>query len=166
MAESRINRKLYRIVASETGISEREIERAVGSFFSAIDLKARKLNLDNARRIYTKEKFEELTGNGGCVCNIPYIGRIGPVYSRYLKWRSNEAKNIVQVPRSNYRSRMLQSEVENMAEEIMSGRTPSPVSKKKKSELYNQVWMVGKNGKKLAGQVIPKENSECLRSKK
>ena len=45
-----------------------------------------------------------------------------------------------------------------MAAEILSGRTPSPVKKKKNSELYERVWLVGQDWKKSARQVIPKEN--------
>lgn len=45
-----------------------------------------------------------------------------------------------------------------MAEEILSGKAPSPVTKRKNSDLFNRVWVVGKDGKKSARQVIPKES--------
>ncbi len=59
--------------------------------------------------------------------------------------------------RSSYRGRRKESEFETMAAEILSGKTPSIVPKRKKSELYDSIWIVGKDGKKLARQVIKKD---------
>lgn len=48
-----------------------------------------------------------------------------------------------------------------MASDILSGKTPEPVRKiKRNTELYDRVWLVGQDGKKLARQVIPKSKSE------
>lgn len=44
-----------------------------------------------------------------------------------------------------------------MAREIIAGNTPSPLIKRKTKELYKPVWIVGKDKKRLARQVIPKE---------
>lgn len=52
--------------------------------------------------------------------------------------------------------RYTQNDIETMAAEALAGRHVS-FCKRKKTELYNQVWMVGKDGKTLARQVIPKE---------
>ena len=154
MGRNRRDEQEYRRIADELGVDVEDVRSAVYSFFYEILGEARKLPFDNHRKIFTKEKFSEYA----VVRNIPYIGRLGPVYSRYLKWRANEARDITQVPRSSYQSRLLQSEIENMAAEILSGRTPSPVKKAKYSELYERVWLVGQDGKKSARQVIPKEN--------
>lgn len=141
-------------VAQELNLPVSEVRRAVHSFFGIIIRESRSLPFDNQRKIFTKEKFAEFEG----VTNIPCIGRIGPVYSRYLKWRGNEAKNTVQAFRSDYRRAITQDEIEHMAEEILSGKAPSPVTKRKNSDLFNRVWVVGKDGKKSARQVIPKES--------
>ena len=154
MGRNRTDEKEFKRIAEELGVPVEDVRSAVSSFFGTMIMEACHLPFDNNRKIFTKEKFSEYA----VVRNIPYIGRLGPVYSRYLKWRANESRGLLQVPRSSYRSRLLQSEIENMAAEILSGRTPSPVKKVKYSELYDRVWLVGQDGKKSARQVIPKEN--------
>ena len=142
-----------RAIAEELGVAPAEVKRAVMSFFGEISGYSRSLPFNNRQRIYSKQKFEEFVS----VWNIPGIGRIGPVYSRYLKWRENESRSIIQEQRSNYRNRISQDDIEHMADEVLSGRTPSPLRKKKGNEMYNRVWLVGTDGKRLARQVIPKE---------
>lgn len=44
-----------------------------------------------------------------------------------------------------------------MADEILSGKLPTPVKKRKGSELYKRVWYVEQDKKRLARQVIQKE---------
>ena len=144
----------FRRIGSELGIDSTDVKRVVNSFFSVILEDVRKLPFDNHRKIYSKEKFDSYC----TVRNIPSIGRIGPVYSRYLKWRANESAGYEMRPRSSYRSRMLQGEIEDIAAAILSGKTPSLTKKKKGSELYDRIWLVGENGKKSARQVIPKTN--------
>ena len=144
----------FRRIASELGLEVEDVSSIVNSFFAVMLGEARSLPFNNHRKIFTKDKFSEYA----VVRNIPYIGRLGPAYSRYLKWRGNESRDLSQVPRSSYRSRLSQNEVENMAAEILSGGTPSPIRKKRNSELYERVWLVGQDGKKSARQVIPKEN--------
>lgn len=140
-------------ISEETGIPVSEVRKAAHSFFAAIKNEARKLPFDNRKKIYRKEVFDTFA----FVRMIPFIGRIGPIYSRYLAWRRNESKLDVQVPRSRYRTRLLQDDIEHMAEAILAGKAPLPVRKKKGNELYKRVWVVGKDGKRLARQVIPKE---------
>lgn len=153
---SRIEKLDFASVAAITGISADEVRKIVSSFFDDIAQQVDKLPYDDVRRIYSKEVFNCHT----CYFNIPSIGRIGTSYSRYLQWRANEAKSIEQVHRSHYQSRLTQNDIEHMAEEILSGKTPSPVYKKKGNELYNRVWLVKPEGKKLARQVIPKESKD------
>lgn len=145
----------YESMANELGCTSSEVKRAVMSFFSVVIMEAGSLPVDTDRKIFTKAKFDEFVK----VHNIPYIGRIGPVYSRYLKWRSNEAEGLPKAKRSDYRVGFSRSEIENIAEEILSGGTPQ-IKKKKNSELFDRVWMVGKDGKKSARQVIPKEDKK------
>lgn len=144
----------FRRIAGELGLDPEDVASIVNSFFAVVLGEARSLPFNNHRKIFTRDKFSEYA----VVRNIPYIGRLGPAYSRYLKWRGNESRDLSQVPRSSYRSRLSQNEVENMAAEILSGGTPSPIKKKRNSELYERVWLVGQDGKKSARQVIPKEN--------
>lgn len=140
-------------IANLLGIDVIDVKRAVSSFFAAIRTRAKKLPFDNRRRIYTPESFSRLV----VTHNIPFIGRIGPIYSRYIKWRSNEMKGEDTALRSSYRVRMKQSELETMAADILAGKTPSIVPKRKKSDLYDSIWIVDKDGKKLARQVIKKD---------
>lgn len=154
MARSLIDEAEYRKIGEELGIDPADVKRAVGSFFSVILEDCKELPFNNHRKIYSREKFSEYS----VVRNIPYIGRIGPVYSRYLKWRANEAAGYEMTPRSSYRSRRLQGEIEDIAAAILSGKAPSISKKKKGSELYDRIWIVGKDGKKSARQVIPKNN--------
>ena len=144
-------------IAQELDIPVGEVKKVVSSFFGEIVSEARSLPFNNRTRIYTKDKFDELVR----VWNIPSIGRIGPAYSRYLKWRGNESKKSEQRLRSDYRSRLTQDDIENIAEEILSGKTPS-FNKKRGNEMYNRVWLVGQDGKKLARQVIPKNKEDVI----
>ena len=142
----------YREIAERTGLPETEVKRVVRSFFAVILSDAKALPLDDPRRILSREKFEQY----GDIVNIPSIGRFGPSYTRYLRWRANASREVNQKPRSAYRLRMTPSEIENMADAILSGGTFS-LEKKRGNEMYNRVWLVGKDGKRQARQVIPKE---------
>ena len=156
MPRNKIEDTEFARIASQLGIPVSEVRRAVYSFFGIIVRESRNLPFDDSTRIYTKERFDDFVK----VRNIPSIGRIGPVYSRYLKWRGNEAKNQTQVSRSNYRAGVSQDEIEHIAAEILSGKAPLPVEKKKAKERFNRIWMVGRGSKRLARQVIPKEENE------
>ena len=87
MRRSRIEEEMLSLVSEELGVPEPEVRRAVHSFFDLIAKSARSLPFDNERRIYTKDGFDGFSG----AWNIPYLGRTGPVYSRYLAWRRNES---------------------------------------------------------------------------
>ena len=143
----------FLMIAEAFSLPVTEVRRAVHAFFGTILRDAASLPFADERRIYSHDLF----GDYGKTWNIPGIGRIGPLYSRYLKWRANEAKASDQVNRRTYRERLTQSEIEAIADDIFSGRTPSPIQKKKQSELYDRVWMVGRSGKRTARQAIPKK---------
>lgn len=158
MAASRQEDVEFARIAKKYGLSVSEVKRAVYSFFDDIVRKSKALPLDNPQRIYRRDKFEEYE----LVWNIPHIGRIGPTYSRYLKWRANESKNYPQAHRDNYRSRLTQGDLDYIAGEILAGRPVPPIRKRKGNEMYNRVWLVGKDGKRQAYQVIPKEEDNGI----
>ena len=153
MGRNREEYQRYRRVAATTNVSEEEVKRILASFFLIVLADARSLPFDNPRKIFSKDKFEEFIK----VRHIPFIGRIGPVYSNYLKWRANESQQIEMAPRSSYRSRRTQSDIESTAAAILSGKAPPPLEKKRGNEMYERVWLVGQDGKKSARQVIPKK---------
>ena len=158
MPRNRIEDADFSIIAEELGISASDVKRAVYSFFGIIVREARNLPFDDSTRIYTRERFDDFAK----VRNIPSIGRMGPVYSRYLKWRGNESKNQTQVNRSSCRAMIPQDEIEHIAEDILAGRTPSPVVKQKTVDIYKRIWMIGRDKKRLARQVITKEDKDGI----
>lgn len=153
MGRNRLEEAEYRRIGEKFGMSPQDVGRVVRSYFDAIARDAASLPFDNPRKIFSKEKFEKY----GRVRNIPFIGRIGPSYSRYLKWRANVSVGIEMAPRSSFRRGITQSEIEGTAEAILSGRTPPPLRKRKGKEMFERVWLVGQDGRKSARQVIPKE---------
>jgi len=153
MGRNRKEYERYRKISSRHDVSEEEVKRILASFFEVVFADARSLPFDNPRKIFSKDKFEEYVK----VRHIPFIGRIGPVYSNYLKWRANVSQQIEMAPRSSYRSRRTQSDIESTAAAILSGETPPPLKKKRGKEMYERVWLVGQDGKKSARQVIPKK---------
>ena len=149
------NRKEYarfRRLSEKYGLEGSEVKRIVTSFFDIFMTDASSLPFDNPKKIFSRDVFDRRS----TVRQIPYIGRLGPAYSNYLKWRANESGQFQMVPRSSYRSGITQNEIENMAVAALSGSAPS-FEKKKKSEMFDRVWLVGQDGKKSARQVIPKE---------
>jgi len=144
-----------RRVSDETGVTYDDVRKIVLSFFSSIAAEARMLPFDSCSRIYSRGAFGSLS----FVRGIPYIGRIGTSYSRYLKWRRNESRLKVQERRGRARKRLSQDDIENMAGDILSGKAPRPVRRIKQSEMYKRVWLVGTDGKRLARQVIKKEDT-------
>lgn len=153
MSKNRKEYERYRVVSAKQNVSDDEVKRILESFFSSVLVDSRSLPFDNPRKIFSKDKFEEFIK----VRNIPYIGRIGPVYSRYLKWRANVSEQLEMAPRSSYRMGVTQGDIESTAEAILSGMTPPPLRKRKNKEMFERVWLVGQDGKKSARQVIPKK---------
>lgn len=151
MKNSKLEEKDFNSVAEELGISPNDVKNVVNSFFDSIVSESRSLPFDNHRKIYSKSAFEKYA----FVRSIPFIGRVGPVYSRYLKWRANESKEIEMIPKPKSGSRLLPEEIEAIAEIVLSG---GEYTEKKKSKNYKHIWLVGEDGKRSARQVIPKEN--------
>lgn len=155
MARNRTDAARYREIASALGVSESEVRNIVSSFFGGIVGYARTLPFNNPTRIYTADKFEEYVR----VWNIPSIGRMGLSYGRYLSWRGNEARLSCQMDRSAFLERKRRDEIETIADVVLSGGAYCPERKTKK-ETYKRVWLVGKGGKRLARQALPKEEKD------
>ena len=153
MSRNKAEESRFRRVAGKYNLTASEVCSIVQSYFSAILAYSRTLPFDNARKIYLKDVFDSRVR----VFSIPYVGRIGPVYSRYLKWRANVSEQLEMAPRSSYRTGVTQSDIESTAEAILSGVTPPPLRKRKNKEMFERVWLVGQDGKKSARQVIPKK---------
>lgn len=140
-------------IAQVMGLNSTDVLKAVRSFFGDIRRKAAALPYNDERRIYVKDVFEEQA----FVVNIPYIGRIGPVYSRYLKWRENEARTSGQQLRDLVIEEYTAEQMDDLAKKILAGGNVILPKKNKNSELYNRIWIVSKHGKKMARQVLPKK---------
>lgn len=139
----------FSFLARKYGLEASEVRRIVFSFFDILQLKASKLPLDNPTRIFSKDKFNDFV----YVYHIPYIGRIGPVYSRYLLWRKNESVLIEQKNKVSFHNETERQKAERIACEIIYGKRKCCKDDRKKK--YKRVWMVGKDGKRLAKQIIP-----------
>lgn len=153
---NRVDSAEYREIAEMFGLESSEVGRAVESYFSLVLSDARKLPFDNPQKIYSKAKF----GSFSRVRGIPYIGRMGPSYTRYLKWRANEAKDVDMVNKPKRRPGYSKEEIETFAEALLSGKAPKLPEMKSVGELYKRVWLVGDDGRKQASQVILKENNK------
>lgn len=152
---SRLDDNRYRDIAEKNGISESAVKSIVTSFFDAIYSEARNLQFNSHRKIYSKAKFDEYVH----VQNIPFIGRIGPSYTRYLQWRVNESKDVEQRSKDDYSLRLTPEDIEEAAKMILAGEKPD-IKKRKPTDMYNKVWLVGVDGKRQARQVIPKQIEE------
>lgn len=153
MPHEKVNRQLCKNVANELNVPETEVSRAVASFFDVIIKEADRLPFDTPTRIYNHDAFSVLS----TVRNIPFIGRIGPVYSRYLQWRKNEAGGLSMVSRRRCKPKVDSVEIEALAKDILAGKPVQTVKRKRVLEQYRRVWVVSRAGKRLAWQVIPKD---------
>lgn len=151
MKNSRIEDRDFEVVAEELGVSPADVKNVVNSFFDSIVYEARKLPFDDCRKIYSKTAFEKHSS----VRSIPFIGRLGPTYTRYLKWRANESKNVNMVPRPKSKTKLFPEEIEAIAQSVLAGNVYEPLKTRTKN--YKRVWLVFDSHKKQAGQVIPKE---------
>lgn len=153
MRRNRIEESRCREIACRLGVPWTEVRRAVRSFFGEMLSYSRSLPFDDPCRIYSTEKFEEYSK----VWNIPSVGRLGPVYSRYLRWRGNEARKIIQKRREVCQAILSQDDFEHIAEDVLAGRVPFIPERKKQKDNSKKVWMVDKKGRRLARQVIAKD---------
>ena len=141
-----------REIAKELGIDVSEVRRAVCSYFDMMNLSAKALPFDNKTRIFDREVFEEYE----FVIQVPYLGRFGPSYSKYLKWRANAAKDEEMLSRGRAKH-LTDDELDTLADKALSGQSLTLEEIKtyrKRKGKFNRVWLVGKKNKRLAGQVI------------
>lgn len=157
MKLGRKDRSRCRAISDECAIPEREVAKAVESYFDSIVEKTRRLPFDTPKRIYSREAFRKCS----FVVNIPYIGRIGPVYSRYLKWRAAESEGMRMVRRDDVKSDHFRPLVEKAAKDALSGMkvdSSALVGRIPKGR-YEKVWIVNPDGsRRSARQLISKDD--------
>ena len=157
MKSSRTDEALFREIARETGVDASQVKRSVLSFFDVSFLDAKRLPFSSKRKIFKRVMF----GRFAIIRSIPFIGRLGASYTRYLAWKRNDARDSGQVMKSIYRNNLTNEDIERYAAEILSGGSPE-IRKRKSKEMYDRVWIVGEDGKRQARQVIPKENTDGI----
>lgn len=150
MKTSRLDNRRFREIASDLSLPVSEVRRAVGSFFGTIVSYSRTLPFDTKYKIFKRYAFKPYVR----VFNIPLIGRIGPVYSRYLSWRTNEANKEVQEISDRRRHKWVNEVVETLASAALSGEQISVPERKKRNAINKYVWIIDKEGKKRARQEI------------
>ena len=146
------DKKVCKEIAHQEGVSAIEVSKAIQSFFDSIVSAARKLPFDKETRIYSPAAFKQYP-----LCfNLPYLGRIGPLYSQYLRWRSSEAKGQESVARSQIKKVHTKPLIEEAAKQALAGNKvdPSFLKKRLPSGKYSTVWLVGENNKKKAAKQI------------
>ena len=153
MHRNRQDEYIYRRIAEADGLDADTVRSIILSFFDTISKEALALPFDNGRKIFTKEAFMLHES----IHNIPYIGRLGTSYSRYLRCRAYASGGMLQKKRPKTHTGYTKSDIELIAQTVLSEGIMPEIKKKRKSEMYNNVWLVGTDGKKLAGQVIMKE---------
>lgn len=141
-------------VSDSLGVPADEVRRAVHSFFDDIRARAGRLPFGDTSRIHRRSSFDRHL----FAVNIPFVGRLGPVYSRYLKWLENESGMSGQELRGRCSRRMSQSDIEALADDILSGREPVLPERRRGNDIYKRVWIVDADGKRLARQVLPKDD--------
>jgi hypothetical protein len=144
-----------RAYARSKGLNEVEVQKAIVSFFDDIVVSTRKLPFDNIRRIYTADAVEDKA----CVYNIPYIGRLGPVYSQYLKWRGDIANDYELVLREDVRGIHLNERIEELAGLALSGHrvTRDMMKDPIPAGMYHKVWIIDKEGRRRAAKQLFKK---------
>lgn len=156
MKRNRADEREFLRIAQESGVGYGDVKSAVMSFFDAIYLSVRRYPFNNPKRIYRWDKFKEYER----VWNIPYIGRLGPSYKRYLQWRVNESKQFTSALRSDYKTIYTEEEIESLADYALhewKEGDPPVEGKSGKAYPFQRVWLVEKNKRRQARQVIPKE---------
>ena len=139
-----------KLFAAEEGIEFSEVKKALISYFDSIVSSANKLPFDRDNRIYSVSAFHEFPY---CI-NLPYLGRLGPVYSLYIKWRAKESRVQEKVLRSQAKKEHLKPLIEEAAKQALAGNKvdSSLLQQRLPSGKYKTVWLVDKNKKKKAAK--------------
>lgn len=151
MKNSKVEEADFRAIAEELSVPPEEVKNVINSFFGIIGSEARRLPFNNPRKIYSRAAFDKYSS----VFTIPYIGRLGPAYSKYLQWRVNESKKIDMITRPVRGSKLLPSEVEAIAEAVLDGKEFDLRNKRKVG--FERVWLVDEYGKRQARQAVRKK---------
>lgn len=143
--------------ANGCGLSDAEVAKAVLSYFDDIVYGVRKLPFADFRRIYTADAVASLAP----VYNIPFIGRIGPIYSQYTKWRAEDAAELDRVQRKDVRAKHLAERIEEAAVLAMSGHkvSPSMLRNPVPAGEYHRVWLIDANGRRRAARQLFKKTN-------
>lgn len=150
MKLTKLDIRMCKELAATEGIPVGEVKKAVVSYFDSLVSSARQLPFDNAKRIYSLDAFKQYPL---CI-NIPYLGRLGPVYSLYIKWRAKEAKSTEKVLRSLARKDHTKPLVEQAAKLALAGHKVDGHMLKGRlpAGKYSTVWVIDKEGKKKAAR--------------
>lgn len=140
MPRRRPDTDMVKAAARGCGVTAADARRMVDSYFGAFLSVVRKLPLNTPYRIYTREAFTGFVR----VLQIPSVGRIGTVYSRYLRWRSNEAAELA--AGGGLQAMGPRGARENAAAEGTAGGGP-PFS-----VAGTRIWVIGADGRRLARQ--------------
>lgn len=127
--------------ASACAVPMADARRIVDSYFGAFLAEMKSMPLDTPYRIYRRDAFE---GRFSRVLSIPSVGRLGPVYSRYLKWRRNAMEDTAALAAGS--AYAVRGEVKDAAAAgtgTVAGR-PSPSARR--------IWVIGLEGRRLARQ--------------
>lgn len=149
------DRRTVRSIASETGLDAREAGKAVSSFFYVLLSEFRSLPFNSPGRIYTPAAFSSLSK----VFNIPYIGRVGTMYSKYRKWRASVSAELDTINRSDIRQDSRRDMLDTAYHDAIHGRQVDASAMKGRNVKgrYTTVWLIDENGhRKVARQVIKK----------
>lgn len=155
MKLSRTDRARCRCISDETALPQREVMKAVEAYFDSIVEKTRSLPFDTPKRIYSRAAFARCS----FVVNIPYIGRIGPVYSRYLKWRSSESRDIDMVSRADVREDHFRPMIEEAARDALDGKAVDVRALRERIPRgkYEKVWLVDAEGRRRSARQLIKK---------
>lgn len=144
--------------AKAQGLDAVEVSKAVISFFDDMVYVTRKLPFNNIRRIYSAEAVSKLAP----VFHLPSVGRLGPMYNQYKKWRKEQAGSYVMVSRKDAKRKHRQERIEEAARRALSGKRVSEnfLYDSIPSDRYYKVWLIDAQGKrKAAWQLFKKENN-------
>lgn len=141
-----------RAVAAATGLPVREVRAAVLSAASALALRVRRLPFASARRIYSPAAFAA----SSFVALLPGLGRVGPAYSRYVRWRATEASGLELRGRAEARRMWRSLAAEEEAARVLAGGEADVARLRGRvpASFARPVWLVGAGGRRLARQSV------------
>lgn len=147
--------KWCRQYAADSGLDEVEVTKCVQAFFDDIVSTVRKLPFNDISRIYTIAAFEEVAPD----FYLPFIGRLGPSYSSYCKWRVECADEEERILRSTAYEKHRAQRVDEAVDMALSGQTipknflRNPIP----GGTYRKVWIIDKGGKRKAARQLFKK---------